>query len=675
MADEKEKAVKQLNNELDQLNLKLASISANLKDRLINTLSDANGEVLKLIDNFEKGENLTKTVSDTAKEIAKNLKENNRLSFNRNKLESDLSRAIQQNNISAERKIRTALTQNKLTIDQLDATTQLLTKIKALAEEEIRITAEKKKQNSIAGASRKIFDEFVKPFKELFSVEGILKSIINSALTFNKISTDIGKSLGYGGEGADRVANNFTKIANDSKNVNITTKNLAEAFNQLSEATGLVSEYSADALKTQVMLTKQFGLTGEEAAGIYRLSVLNEQSSAEINKSMVSAFVAARNQLGVGIPFKATMAEAAKISGQLAANLKNNPQLLVQAVAQAKALGTTLEQTKSQGEALLNFESSIENELKAELLTGRAMNLERARAAALMGDQVTVAKELANQGMTLEKFQNMNVLAQQSFAAAIGLSADALANQLRQQKLAIESGKSLAQITEEEALEAEKRQSIQDKFNASILKLQDFFGNLLAGPIGGFLTALTQSLDVLTSIAIVMGTISVLSKAVTAFNALTLGFQVASNAAKRQDLGLQATLNLLKGEELATQIGIAAAWAVANPFKTLAGLAAAAGAIALVRSASQSVEDGYAPSSKGPFTITDKFGATAITKTGDGLAVSPNISRGADSSGMIAAINSLHQTLTQKNFNPVVRTTIGGSEVAITSVQNSFNMA
>jgi hypothetical protein len=672
MADDKEKAVKQLNNELDQLNLKLGSIAAILENGLRKQLSDSNTEVQKLIDGFEKGENVAKKASA---EIEKNLKKNNQLSFDKIALEAQLKQAIRDNNILKEKELRTQILQNEQTIFILDNTTQLLKKIEAMAKEEAKITAEKKKQVSISATSRKIFDEFVKPYKELFSVEGILKSIINSALTFNKISTDIGKSLGYSGAGADRVANNFTKIANDSKNVNITTKNLAEAFNQLSEVTGLVSEYSEDALKTQVMLTKQFGLTGEEAAGIYRLSVLNEQSSAEINKSMVSAFVAARNQLGVGIPFKATMAEAAKISGQLAANLKNNPQLLVQAVAQAKALGTTLEQTKSQGEALLNFESSIENELKAELLTGKAMNLERARAAALMGDQVTVAKELANQGMTLEKFQNMNVLAQQAFSAAIGLSSDALANQLRQQKLAIESGKSLAQITEEEAMEAEKRQSIQDKFNASILKLQDFFGNLLAGPIGGFLTALTQSLDVLTNIAIVMGTIWGLSKAITAFNALTLGFQVASNAAKRGDLGLQSTLNLLKGEELATQIGIAAAWAVANPLKTLAGLAAAAGAIALVRSASQSVEDGIAPSSKGPFTITDKFGATAITKTGDGLAVSPNISKGADNSGMIAAINSLHQTLTQKNFNPVVRTSIGGSEIAITSVQNSFNMA
>ena len=39
------------------------------------------------------------------------------------------------------------------------------------------------------------------------------------------------------------------------------------------------------------------------------------------------------------------------------------------------------------------------------------------------------------------------------------------------------------------------------------------------------------------------------------------------------------------------------------------------------------VNDGMAPASKGPFTITDSFGATAITAKGDGLAVSPNIQR------------------------------------------------
>jgi len=43
--------------------------------------------------------------------------------------------------------------------------------------------------------------------------------------------------------------------------------------------------------------------------------------------------------------------------------------------------------------------------------------------------------------------------------------------------------------------------------------------------------------------------------------------------------------------------------------------------------AKQQVNDGTAPASRGPFTITDSYGATAITARGDSLAVSPNIRR------------------------------------------------
>jgi len=212
---------------------------------------------------------------------------------------------------------------------------------------------------------------------------------------------------------------------------------------------------------------------------------------------MVGAFVATRNQLRVGVPFKATIAEAAKVSGQLAANLQNNPEQIVKAVVQAKALGTTLEQVKGQGEALLNFESSIESELKAELLTGKQLNLERARAAALAGDQVALAEELNKNVGSLEEFQKMNVIQQKTLAEAVGLTADQLAEQLRRQKLAVESGKSLAQITEEEAKQAQEKQNAQDKFNLAITKLQDLVGNLVAGPFG-------QLLDMVSSIATII---------------------------------------------------------------------------------------------------------------------------------------------------------------------------
>ena len=59
---------------------------------------------------------------------------------------------------------------------------------------------------------------------------------------------------------------------------------------------------------------------------------------------------------------------------------------------------------------------NIENELKAELLTGRELNLENARMAALKGDQASVAKELASQAMDFNAFSELNVVKQKALA-------------------------------------------------------------------------------------------------------------------------------------------------------------------------------------------------------------------------------------------------------------------
>jgi len=339
-------------------------------------------------------------------------------------------------------------------------------------------------------------------FKASFNLQSLLKAAFAASVQ----STQLSKSLGYGADNADRVRANFAAIESSNlNNANVTTKNLAEAFNELSTATGFVTEYSEDALVTQIKLTKQLGLSGEEAAGIYKSSILTGKSSEETYQSMLRGYVATRNTLRVGVPFKAAMAEASKVTGQLAANMGYNLENTIKGVVATKALGTSLEQAKSQGEKLLDFQSSIESELKAELITGQQLNLERARAAALMGDQVTVAEELAAQGMTAAKFSQMNTVAQRSYAEALGTTSDELANQLMKREQAIASGKSLAQITAEEADEAAKRQDAQTKFNNAMEKLQSIIGNLVAGPLGIFLDLIAKILDSTVGMSIVFG--------------------------------------------------------------------------------------------------------------------------------------------------------------------------
>jgi hypothetical protein len=328
----------------------------------------------------------------------------------------------------------------------------------------------------------------------------IITFFLNKALEANRQTVELGKSLGYGNDRAYQFRENMAEIARNSTNVNVTAASLTEAFNELSQATGLAVEFTADQLETQVKLTKQVGLQADEAAQVQRFAVLNGKTSEETYKSFVKGLATTRNQLRVGINFKATLAEALKVSGQLAASLGNNPEMIAKAVVTAKAFGMTLEQVAKAGESLLDFGSSISNELEAELLTGKQLNLERARAAALAGDQVTLAEELNKNIGSSAEFTKMNILQQNALAKSVGMTSDELANTLRKREEAVKQGKSLAQITEEEAQQALERQTIQDKFNQAILKLQDFFGNLVAGPVGQLLDAITQVVGVVSDV-------------------------------------------------------------------------------------------------------------------------------------------------------------------------------
>lgn len=683
MADiDKKKILSDLDADLSKLESSLNNVAGIISDKILNKLSDIKDDTRNWVEAFGKGEDVTKKVNAKLSELQK---QSNKLALNRVKLESDLSRAQQQGNAIAERKIRTALLANRYADQEVDKTQTLLVKLKQVSEEEARIAEIKRKQNGTQGAIENLKKQFrIDEIKDLFTIAGIIKLIVNAALRFNETSVNISKNLGYGADNADRVAQNLTQVANNSTNINVTLKNAAEAMNELNTATGGVAEYSADALETQIMLTKQLGLSGEEAAGIYKFSVLTGKASSQVNDEMAAAFANTRNLVKGSANFKTTMAEVAKVSGQLAINFKNNPAALTAAIVQAQKLGTTLEQTKNQGEALLNFESSIENELKAELLTGQQMNLERARAAALMGDQATVMKELANQGMTLEKFQNMNVIAQKSFAEALGLSADQLSEQLRKQKVAQEQGKSLAEITADEAKEAERRQTIQDKFNAAIEKLQDFLGNLVAGPFGTMLDILSQALDMV--------------------NLILAPFQMIYNFTSMIGQAIFGWVDKLGvvGKILKGLAGIAIIWAAYSAFQGLAnnpilalipgaGVAAGIAAAAAITAAgfgllnTQKAGDMISPADGKTQISTKEGGLFELSKNDDVLAgpglakaakggkgesISPNI----DLTPMIAAINQVKASV-DRLYSKDTTINMDGKKVGTTLTQGSYKVA
>ena len=437
----------------------------------------------------------------------------------------------------------------------------------------------------------------------------------------------------------------FAKSANDGFT---TVARLSKAQADLTEQLGIAVDFGDKERQQFAKLTELVGLSADEAGKLANFSAAAGMSTSDYLKDVRTAGFAAQQANKIHISDKQLLQSISKLSSGILVKFQGNPKALAEAVVQAKKFGTTLEQVDKTGESLLNFETSIENELKAELITGKQLNFERARAAALTGDQATLMQEVASQAGSLEEFSSMNVIAQNSLAEAFGKSREEMAEMLMKQETINKYGKEAGELNAQQledfeksgmsldaylAKEAEKV-SIQEKFNTAMERMQEMIGNIAAGPLGTILGMFADMLNNSISLAAILGGVMVI------------------NLAKLIPT-LKQIRKLSKSGAIVDIIG--AAFKSVGPTPgigmVLAGAAAAAG-LAYLASKSQDVEDGIAPPGKGPFTITDKFGATAVTAAGDGIAVSPNISNnegankgGGDNAGLMAAINELRNAV------------------------------
>jgi hypothetical protein len=364
-------------------------------------------------------------------------------------------------------------------------------------------------------------------------------SIIENVMAYDQMLTDSAKQLGISKDGARTLAGEYERTAYNAKEFNsnaeqtlMTQKAQFEAQSQLNASLGTAGLFTAKSRVDQAFLTKQIGLQGTEAAKIYQLGKLSGIDAEKTSKIVAQEVINSSKQNKNKLDYKQILSDVAKVEGQLAVQYQNNPELITKAVTQAKQLGLELQQTSKMADSLLNFESSISNELKAELLTGKALNLEKARELALRGDSAAAAKELMDNVGGLSEFQNLNVLQQRSLADAIGLGVDELSNALATQKLlkgtAFETKTSFEEAArnaktedERQALFAQLRQadnadqlikqasqiSNQERFNSLVEKLRETFTSMMEGPVGGILNFFSKILQSATALKLIVGAI------------------------------------------------------------------------------------------------------------------------------------------------------------------------
>jgi hypothetical protein len=325
-----------------------------------------------------------------------------------------------------------------------------------------------------------------------FIIGGILNGIIQS----QKGIGDLAKGLGMSATQATQMRQDFASISNSTADSNVSVKGLQESQMAVGQSLGTNAKLNKSDLETLTKITKQTGLQHSELVGIQKLSLSQGKYFDSNLKSALGGATAFASQNKLVVNNNKVLQEVNKASGSLKLSLGGSVEALGKAVVQTQKMGINLETASSMAQSLLDFESSIENELSAELLTGKNLNLEKARQLSLEGDIAGAAEEVLKQVKGTEEFSKMNVLQQESMAKAVGMTRDQLADSLIEREalaaMSAEEGetalqayerlkasgkteKEIVDILGQKAADQLEQQSSQEKFNATVEKLKEIF--------------------------------------------------------------------------------------------------------------------------------------------------------------------------------------------------------
>ena len=338
------------------------------------------------------------------------------------------------------------------------------------------------------------------------------KTLLNNSQLTNQFQQELGASYGS----ALAMRNELNNAAGASGDLFINSEKLQKSFFGLAENTGVFFDLSSKSAETFTNLTERIGLAGAEAGNLTMLLRLQGKDTETTMSNLVGTASAALATSKSTASVKQILGDVASSSKGLQASFAANPGALAKAAVAARELGASLKDIEGVQKSLLDFEGSISAELEAELLTGKQLNLEKARTAALNNDLEGVSRELSKQGVDLASFSGMNAIQQEKMAAAMGLSRDAMGDMLLKQQTQNMTADEVRKKFGDQTYEQFKALSAQDKFNAGVAKLKDLFGSVM--------TALTPIVDL---VAMLIQPIAFVAKLLGKLNELTGGFSNA----------------------------------------------------------------------------------------------------------------------------------------------------
>jgi hypothetical protein len=322
-----------------------------------------------------------------------------------------------------------------------------------------------------------------------------LKAVLDYILGIQDKTVKFARTMNLSTAEAREMKMQFADISISEGDILVTSQKLVESQMEMVDALGVTNRLTDEQLATNIKLKDIAGLDLETRKGLYEASKVTGKEEDKITKSILAQVVGLKNATGISFQYQKILKEASNLGGYLGLTFAKYPEKLTKSLLTVKAMGLELKQLDSMADSFLDFESSISSEFEAQLLTGKDINLAKARELFLNNELAEAAQEITSQVGSAEEFLKMNRIQAESLAKAFGMSRDQLGDMLKQQEFLSKLGAKQGDSAKEQLRLGLEKYKNQKALAAAVG--EEAYQNLLNASaqekIAAFLDKVTQS--------------------------------------------------------------------------------------------------------------------------------------------------------------------------------------
>jgi hypothetical protein len=260
----------------------------------------------------------------------------------------------------------------------------------------------------------------------------LIKMAYDRFVELDKAAEEFRKSTGFTNTQMVELRKNVEQVNREFADMGVTIQEAYKSAEQLVNVFERTSMVSKEAVQNVSLLAQNFGVAQEVSAQVLETFMGIGKSSEQAAFDTMKLGAALSEKTGVS--FAKVMKDISSASETTINMIGASPAKLMKAAIAARALGLDINKIASSQRKLLDFSSSINDELQLSALLGKSISFQKARQLAYEGKTDEALKSTLETVKAAGDFEKMNVYQREQLAKAAGMELKDLSKALAVEK-------------------------------------------------------------------------------------------------------------------------------------------------------------------------------------------------------------------------------------------------